>query len=430
MERIIAENTVNLSGADVQPVSGTPNYATSGNPFFGIPATVFPAYAWNMVQEELRNIVIAGGLTPDGTSWEQVWQAILASSTFIDVGTANSYVCNPPAGLSVTSLIFGMVINFIPAFTNSGASTMTFGGHSASILRKHPSGAIVAGDITAGEITQLFFDGTNWINFRPAWEAAIDLANVTGVLAVPHGGTGDSTLTAHAVLVGEGTSPVGFASPSTAGVPLLSTGASSDPSFSPLDLTGPGVTNAPGIDVLVIAPGTTSITILAKKARITGVGGGGGGCGTGSSGDAGGGAGSYFVTWLNGLTVGDTLTCAVGAEGAGGGSTSGNGGNGGNTSISSGSQSITTTTAMGGIGATNPHTAGGGTASTGGTAQTVLGFSNGGATGVGGISSQFNPYGDGGSTSLNGAGIPTAFGGGTVANQNGYPGILVVEWVV
>jgi hypothetical protein len=50
---------------------------------------------------------------------------------------------------------------------------------------------------------------------------------------VPQGGTGDTTLTAHAVLIGEGTSPVAFAGPGTiSGNPLISQGVSADPVFS------------------------------------------------------------------------------------------------------------------------------------------------------------------------------------------------------
>lgn len=50
-------------------------------------------------------------------------------------------------------------------------------------------------------------------------------------LTVPNGGTGDSTLTAHGVCLGEGTSAITVTSAGTAGQILESNGASSDPSF-------------------------------------------------------------------------------------------------------------------------------------------------------------------------------------------------------
>jgi hypothetical protein len=51
---------------------------------------------------------------------------------------------------------------------------------------------------------------------------------------VAGGGTGRATLTAHAVLLGEGVSPVNFAVPSAIGQLLLDNGAGADPSFGGL----------------------------------------------------------------------------------------------------------------------------------------------------------------------------------------------------
>ena len=65
MDRIIAPGTVAVGSGDTAPVTGTPGQATNGVPG-SIPATLFPAYGLNMLVEELRNIVVAGGLTPSG----------------------------------------------------------------------------------------------------------------------------------------------------------------------------------------------------------------------------------------------------------------------------------------------------------------------------------------------------------------------------
>jgi hypothetical protein len=56
-------------------------------------------------------------------------------------------------------------------------------------------------------------------------------AQVQGALPVANGGTGDATLTAHAVLLGEGTSGVAFATIGTAGRVLTDNGAGADPTF-------------------------------------------------------------------------------------------------------------------------------------------------------------------------------------------------------
>ena len=72
----------------------------------------------------------------------------------------------------------------------------------------------------------------------------INLASqVSGTLPVGNGGTGSTTLTAHAVLLGEGTSAIGFASPGASGTVLTSNGIGSDPTFQAAgsgDVVGPG----------------------------------------------------------------------------------------------------------------------------------------------------------------------------------------------
>jgi hypothetical protein len=59
----------------------------------------------------------------------------------------------------------------------------------------------------------------------------------TTPVTVPSGGTGVATLTAHGPLLGQGTSAVTAVAPGTSGLPLLSGGASADPTYSALGLT-------------------------------------------------------------------------------------------------------------------------------------------------------------------------------------------------
>lgn len=71
MDRIIAPNSVVLAAADAAPATGTPQYATDGNPTAGIPATIWPAYQYNAIQEELLAIIQAVG-TPNRNNNGQV----------------------------------------------------------------------------------------------------------------------------------------------------------------------------------------------------------------------------------------------------------------------------------------------------------------------------------------------------------------------
>ncbi len=57
-------------------------------------------------------------------------------------------------------------------------------------------------------------------------------------VSVSNGGTGDSTLTAHGVLIGEGTSAVAESAAGSSGQAFLSGGASADGAFAALNLAG------------------------------------------------------------------------------------------------------------------------------------------------------------------------------------------------
>lgn len=62
-------------------------------------------------------------------------------------------------------------------------------------------------------------------------------------LDVPSGGTGQSSLTVNSVLLGEGTDPIGFAGPGAQGLALISQGLTDDPAFDVLSVQGGGTGN-------------------------------------------------------------------------------------------------------------------------------------------------------------------------------------------
>jgi hypothetical protein len=75
MNRLRAANTVPFANRDIAPVSGTPQYATNGIPGSVAP-TIWPAYAYNQIQDELMAVITASGLTPDDTDWGQLLKAL------------------------------------------------------------------------------------------------------------------------------------------------------------------------------------------------------------------------------------------------------------------------------------------------------------------------------------------------------------------
>lgn len=87
----------------------------------------------------------------------------------------------------------------------------------------------------------------------------------SSTVLVQQGGTGRASLTNHAVLIGAGTSPVNFAGPGAAGLPLLGAGASADPAFGALNLAGAGVTG-----VLSVTAGGTGLSTIPAHALLIG----------------------------------------------------------------------------------------------------------------------------------------------------------------
>lgn len=84
------------------------------------------------------------------------------------------------------------------------------------------------------------------------------------VLPVTNGGTGQSSLPAHNVLIGNGTDPINFAAPtSNSGAAFVGQGASSDPVFGKVVLTQPAT-----LSTLTIADGKTAT--VNKTVTLTG----------------------------------------------------------------------------------------------------------------------------------------------------------------
>ena len=232
-------------------------------------------------------------------------------------------------------------------------------------------------------------------------------AAVGGVAAVAAGGTGTKTLTAHDIIVGNGTSAVTQVSPSTAGKILTSNGVSADPSFQTIS-GNTAILKAPTVQKFTISgSGTyttpTSPSPLYIEIEMVGGGGGGSGSGTGVSTAGVNGNDSTFK-----VTAGPTLLVA---NGGGGGGQSGqySAGGGGGASLGSGpvgnalfggagaggSAENSTFTGSGGQGGNNPF-GGGGSSGVGGGVAGSAGAANTGAGGGGAGAGETDVFGGGG----------------------------------
>ena len=245
--------------------------------------------------------------------------------------------------------------SFIAANNSTGSVTIQVGVLAALNLYKPGNIAAGSGDITAGVYYEVAFNQALNAGGGGFVVASATPATLSLPVTVANGGTGLTSLTTFAPLVG-GTgitsnvqqATTGF---STVGAVLTSQGNAAVPTW---------VTPSGGTGTLVsIQTFSTSQTITipatATKCWVRLVGGGGGPV----TGTNGGGAGGYLEKYLTGLTAGNTLALTIGAGGAS------NGHNGGASSLASGSQTITTLTANGGSGVNNGSNNPGGTATNG-----------------------------------------------------------------
>ena len=137
---------------------------------------------------------------------------------------------------------------------------------------------VVAGGTGAATLTQygvLIGAGTGAIQTAAPGAAGIGLVRagaaanpIFGTTTVPGGGTGLVTVTAHYTLVGNGTTALTMVAPSaTVGVPYVSGGASADPSFTTALVAGGGTgLTTITAHAVMIGEGTSNVAVVGPTA--------------------------------------------------------------------------------------------------------------------------------------------------------------------
>jgi len=184
----------------------------SGNTRRGIIRTASSAFGTDIQQQGTgKNI----RLMTDGT----------ARATIDDAGLNATLGATAPSSVSATTVTASTPI----AVTSGGIGTNTITAHYIMAGAGTSTPALINPSTSGYVLT------STGASSDPTFQAP---AAITNPLPVAQGGTSLQTLTAHSVLVGEGTSAVGLVDPSTSGYVLTSNGASADPSFQPAAGTG------------------------------------------------------------------------------------------------------------------------------------------------------------------------------------------------
>lgn len=125
-----------------------------------------PAAEWNEVPSELQNVIEKTGQTLSALDLDQLGKAIssyvAAGDFYVDSGAANAYVLGavgsrqtPPAYVN------GMKIRFIPANSNTGASTVNVASLGVKNLRRVDGTALQANDLQATVPVSFQYDTTS-----------------------------------------------------------------------------------------------------------------------------------------------------------------------------------------------------------------------------------------------------------------------------
>ena len=114
------------------------------------------------------------------------------ASFYDDSGAADAYVADAVSDQFAPDAYFaGMVVSFIPDNDNTGASTVDVNSLGAEDIKKESGAALAAGDLIAGRLAELKYDGTDFILISAIGAIlqqiyAPDGVLATGTTVLPH----------------------------------------------------------------------------------------------------------------------------------------------------------------------------------------------------------------------------------------------------
>jgi hypothetical protein len=137
----------------------------------------------------------------------------------VDTGAVNAMVANVTPIPS--QLVPGMTVHIRAANTNTGAVTLALNGLGASAIHRANGAALSAGDINAGMVVELIWDGASWQIANYFGFTSNTTNNNTYVLSIPY--AADSSATPNSIIVAPNPAITSLAAPQELIVKLANT---------------------------------------------------------------------------------------------------------------------------------------------------------------------------------------------------------------
>jgi hypothetical protein len=311
-------NLSSFAGAGAQFFDDNGNPLSGGKIFTYEAGTTSPLATYTTTIGDVANtnpiILDAAGRTPN-----EIWLAvgtlykfILKTSTDVLIGTYDGIpAINDPYSINsllgsitgtnaiaaaatpaITAYASGATYAFIAANTNTAAATISIDGLTAKSITKNGSAALTAGDIQAGKLTWIQYDGTTFqllnnivyggsvVNGTLTGGTATSLTlvastitSLTAALPVSSGGTGQTSYTNGQLLIGNTTGNTLTKTTLTAGNNVTITNGAGSVTISSASITlGTAVASTSGtsIDFTSIPANVKRVTIMFQGVSTSG----------------------------------------------------------------------------------------------------------------------------------------------------------------